>query len=220
MFRRPKRHYRKASPAPSSALSSRSSSPSKSTASHIILPSELPTPRRPRNTEDMYLPGPERLFVLPGEEYTQQPSPSRSRGRMPRVNEDPTGLPLPTRDPSPFAYDDIFMTSQLDPDQQPFIQRKKQKQWQRWTNEVIPSLISPYLSLLRTTESLRSIPQPMVVECSCNSHARNLKVVGVYFESTFDMFVLYYLQLDFMSTIYSWLTLYHKAYLYFVLLVY
>ncbi|KAG1882127.1 hypothetical protein F4604DRAFT_1577604, partial [Suillus subluteus] len=35
---------------------------------------------------------------------------------------------------------------------------KKQNQWQRWSEEVIPSLISPYICYIWRSSSLQSIP--------------------------------------------------------------
>jgi hypothetical protein len=60
---------------------------------------------------------------------------------------------------------------------------KKQKQWLRWTNDVIPSLVLPYLHLLRISESMRSTPLSANTLCSCNSCVRHLKIVCVYLES-------------------------------------
>lgn len=189
MFRHRKPNYRQRSSGTPSASRSRSVSPSKSTVSHLVSPSELPMPRRPRNSQNMFLPGPERLLALPGEEFTQRPG--TSRGRMPRVSEAYQGTTVsPTRGPSPDVFDDIFVTSEADHDPRPLLRRKKHKQWERWTNEIIPLLISPYLSFLRTTESMRSTPQSMVIQCDCNSHVRHLNIVGVYFESAFDPSVL------------------------------
>ncbi|OAX32500.1 hypothetical protein K503DRAFT_668010, partial [Rhizopogon vinicolor AM-OR11-026] len=46
---------------------------------------------------------------------------------------------------------------------------KKQKQWRRWSEEVIPSLISPYLGYIWQSASLQSIPD---LGCSTGGDSR------------------------------------------------
>ncbi|THU87648.1 hypothetical protein K435DRAFT_681343, partial [Dendrothele bispora CBS 962.96] len=46
---------------------------------------------------------------------------------------------------------------------------KKERQWKRWLKEVIPSLVEPYMEMLRETQDLRLDAQRHLVEpCSCN----------------------------------------------------
>jgi len=60
---------------------------------------------------------------------------------------------------------------------------KKAKQWSTWANDVIPSLLHPYLGFLHESKSLRNaIPESSVVKCKCPSHVRKLNVTCVYFE--------------------------------------
>ncbi|RDB18751.1 hypothetical protein Hypma_014627 [Hypsizygus marmoreus] len=56
---------------------------------------------------------------------------------------------------------------------------KKEKQWKKWADEVIPNLLSPYLQILRDSGSLRDV-QPQSDGCQCG--ARKMEVVCVYFE--------------------------------------
>jgi len=62
--------------------------------------------------------------------------------------------------------------------------RKHKRQWTKWMHDVIPSLISVYLRLLRETTSLRNEPV-MQSGCVCASFARSLKVICVYFNREF-----------------------------------
>lgn len=66
-------------------------------------------------------------------------------------------------------------------------QRKKTRQWSKWANDVIPSLIRPYLALLCATDSLRSpirvVPSNSL--CSCGMTVRQLSVACVSFQRKF-----------------------------------
>ncbi|KAG1844033.1 hypothetical protein DFJ58DRAFT_717669 [Suillus subalutaceus] len=64
--------------------------------------------------------------------------------------------------------------------------RKKFNQWQRWSNEVIPSLIGPYLTYQYKSSSLRHRPalQNDPVECTASCHRRTLEVTCVFFNCT------------------------------------
>lgn len=198
MFRKPSRSKRRAQNSSSSfpsASPSRSVSPSKlSATSHLIVPSEVPQARRPRQSRNMFLPGPEHLFAVPGGDYTQQAS--TSRGRLPHsasINlastRGSTFSAADSDDPVPDIMDDIFVVDNPNSDE---LRRqrqrlKKQKQWLRWTNEVIPSLVQPHLHLLRISESLRSTPQYENPLSRCDSDVRNLKIVCVYLDSKFTV---------------------------------
>ncbi|KAG2028560.1 hypothetical protein BDR03DRAFT_838001, partial [Suillus americanus] len=60
---------------------------------------------------------------------------------------------------------------------------KKFNQWQRWSNEVIPSLIGPYLTYQYKSSSLRHQPalQNDPVECTASCHRRTLEMTCVFF---------------------------------------
>ena len=62
---------------------------------------------------------------------------------------------------------------------------KRERQRQRWVNDVIPTLIQPYLELLRRTENLRypSTAQKNKVLCSCELKRRHT-VICIRFDST------------------------------------
>jgi len=61
---------------------------------------------------------------------------------------------------------------------------KRQRQWRKWSEDVIPGLLQPYMSLLRETEGLRNINMKRQVNgCAGCSGGRLLEVTCVYFES-------------------------------------
>lgn len=61
-------------------------------------------------------------------------------------------------------------------------QAKKEKQWKTWATKTIPSLLLPYMKILRDTNSLRDKAPQESVPCPCGICIRQLKVVCVYFE--------------------------------------
>jgi hypothetical protein len=193
MFRKPRPSKQRArdSSDPRSLPPSRSVSPSKSSVtSHLVAPSEVPQTRRPRHTQNMFLPRSELLLAVPGDDYTQPASTSNDRlarsGGISLVSTRGSSFSaVDSADPGPELADDIFVVDNTYSDE---LRRqrqrlKKQKQWLRWTNEVIPSLVQPHLHLLRISESLRSIPQYVNTLFGCNSDVRHLKIVCVYLDS-------------------------------------
>lgn len=66
---------------------------------------------------------------------------------------------------------------------------KKERQWLKWSNEIIPSLLQPYLNYLRSTQSLREPPPDdaeLEIICTCGKET-SLKVTCVYFERELDL---------------------------------
>lgn len=60
---------------------------------------------------------------------------------------------------------------------------KAQKQWAKWSTEIIPSLLQPYLHLLRVTDSLRNLRHDEARECTCGgTQLRELKVICLFFD--------------------------------------
>ncbi|KAG1776142.1 hypothetical protein EV702DRAFT_1046312 [Suillus placidus] len=65
--------------------------------------------------------------------------------------------------------------------------QKKQNQWRRWSQEVVPSLIKPYLAYCRRSESLQSNPDLGLLtgdnlRCSAFCRLRSLAVTCVLFD--------------------------------------
>lgn len=60
---------------------------------------------------------------------------------------------------------------------------KKQKQFQRWETEVLPSLMEPYVKLLHETDSLRDMVQVRSRrQCTGCESGRQLNVACIFFE--------------------------------------
>lgn len=63
---------------------------------------------------------------------------------------------------------------------------KMERRWQKWSQEVIPMLLKPYVSLLRKTDSLRNLADlqsTAVLGCSGCPLGRTLEVSCVFFQS-------------------------------------
>lgn len=61
---------------------------------------------------------------------------------------------------------------------------KRQRQWRKWSEDIIPALLQPYMALLRETDGLRDINSKRQVNgCLGCSDGRLLDVTCVYFES-------------------------------------
>src|SRR5436190_4139361 len=124
---------------------------------------------------------PPRLLSEPGDEYTQvhdthYTPPDVFRDYTPVMGGLNIGLQVATD-----ASGDAVRQGALD---------KKRRQWRKWVDEVIPTLVEPYLSLLHQTKSLRlDVPQGSVIERlgDCEHLSRPLQVICVYFESMFSM---------------------------------
>ena len=62
--------------------------------------------------------------------------------------------------------------------------KKKERQWQRWAEDVIPSLIRPHLDHLRARNvDIEKDGRLDSTPCSCGQHVTTIHVVAVYFES-------------------------------------
>lgn len=192
--RKPRRQG-SSSPAVASGSASRSASPSKAPSAHqhLVLPSMVPKQRRPRNSQGMFISRPDISVAVPGQDYTQMPFPDRGRKGRAATSANAvsgsTAYSYPedaTNDPPAFDIDDVFIEPQME-SQNEDQRLKRQTQWGRWMNEVIPSLLRPHLSLLRKSASLRSISRSESFNCTCGkTGARHLKVVCVHFEGMFS----------------------------------
>ena len=63
-------------------------------------------------------------------------------------------------------------------------QLKRERQWSKWANETIPSLLEPYLRLLRESCNLRDLSQSLVEtpsSCTCGHHT-SINITCVYLE--------------------------------------
>ncbi|KIK76960.1 hypothetical protein PAXRUDRAFT_168280 [Paxillus rubicundulus Ve08.2h10] len=132
------------------------------------------------NAPVLFLPEPPPVFVLPGQQQFAQ---------------DPFSLPQPyPHSPSPHAWDIgdgavrvlDFSGDATEPRGQTNGLQKKTNQWCRWSQDIIPALIAPYLVYLQQTEQL-CLPtdiqatSPDSPACT-SSHNHSLTVMCVLFD--------------------------------------
>ena len=209
-FRKPslrtRRTRRQTSPPdlPSSQGPSRSSSPPTEPIVHHHLVPPNARGRRPRQSQGQFVPGPRHILSVPGQDYVQHLSTTRGRPqKCLQQNQTPDDSNInPSPDPADSSHiptsDFDFMTDILitDPPEteemrQERLRLKKRRQWVRWTQEVIPSLLQPHLRLLHKSNSLCNVSRLSTYQCTCGgSSSRSLTVVCVFFESTCNKFFL------------------------------
>jgi hypothetical protein len=150
-------------------------------------------PRRPRSTGGLYL-RPQPLLTLPGKRVFTQVSPSKLSSR-PRQN-----FSSSYASDTPGHYSDVEylpLSQGLHVTSDPFAEvtheitngKKRKKQWHRWSQEVIPSLLNPYFRYLRLSQSLKTRPEIVETFCSSACNSRHLTVTLVTFEGMSDIFV-------------------------------
>ncbi|KAG1812684.1 hypothetical protein EV424DRAFT_1473565 [Suillus variegatus] len=105
--------------------------------------------RRPRQTRqlNLYLPAPPPMLVLPGRQHLTQQNFCR-----------PSSAPR-----TPVTQEDIDITDE-----------KRANQWRRWSQDIIPSLLVPYLSYIQQTSALL---------CQAGCRTRNITVACVHFDA-------------------------------------
>lgn len=157
------------------------------TPHHIIPVQDAPRKRLAQGTSHLPIPRVQPLFTMPGNrEYTELPGRPDRDGlpTTPSLLVDDHGEPLPP--PHIDITTQIFqwpgqdeVNSRCDR-----TRKKREKQYSKWVNVVIPSLLAPYMRLLRETDSLSSpIRDPVAVDCTCGrAVTRRLKVVCVCFD--------------------------------------
>ena len=151
---------------------------------------------RAPGTASLYLPV-EHLVTLPGchafTQYLCVPSEQAQTGSTP--------APGPSTDPYPHSggasyhsaelfYEGDLLTDglQISQDQFSLPSRnscKKIRQWQQWSDEVIPSLIQPFLRYKRLSRKLHDPVSPQIPVCKNNCVCCHLKVMCINFDSKF-----------------------------------
>ncbi|KAG6807338.1 hypothetical protein H0H92_007961, partial [Tricholoma furcatifolium] len=139
---------------------------------------------------------------LPTASYTPQPGPSRPRaiksgpklpkltfighGKtlqqrntfLPRKDQPPPLRELPHDPENPFFEhgddQDIGDTTRH--------RQKRANQWKRWQEEVIPSLIDPYMTYLYQSDSLRELVTVPSITCTCGA-TRSVEIILLTFDS-------------------------------------
>lgn len=128
----------------------------------------LPHPRS--HTED-----PTPLIITGRQTYTQHHNLPHTRLESNKP-KDPTPEP-PMPPVNPFTDDENLQVWEMDGatllyrtpgDESSRTRRRRATQWKRWTEEIIPMLIKPYMQLMATTKSLRCCPpEPGRFNCTC-----------------------------------------------------
>ena len=119
-----------------------SADPSSGQGPTLLPVGELPKIRKPYGSKGTVV-GPHGLVYAPSGVY------GYSRGSSPPQAADEGGTDL-GQDVEMREAEGIELDDQAS---------KKQRQWRKWSEDIIPSLIKPYLEVLRTTSGLRDIDQ-------------------------------------------------------------
>jgi hypothetical protein len=140
----------------------------------FVLPSRA-RHRRPDGTKAFYLPAPPPVFVLPGHQ---------------RLAQHPAAVPHRPQQSSIRCQPDIFdIVGELRNDgaSSPLRQnssQKRQNQWRRWSQDVVPALMKPYLRYLEASQSLRVVVDAEVGDQSqcptCTMH--QLTIYCLFFD--------------------------------------
>lgn len=73
-------------------------------------------------------------------------------------------------------------------------QNKKRRQWRQWSEVTIPTMLKPYMELLRVTNSLRDLDHaPSWHGCTGCHNGRMLEVLCIYFNSKLSIKNSHYL---------------------------
>jgi hypothetical protein len=122
------------------------------------------------------------LVTLSGQQqYTQNGQQASLSGRPTNDSEDSNPIPEDhTNSQSPADDLNLVFTEEVTLQDQ---RSKKERQRKKWTDDIIPSLVGPYLHLLRQSQSLRHVDRISKHTCTCLNPGRNLVVICVYFDS-------------------------------------
>jgi hypothetical protein len=135
---------------------------------------------------NLYLPGLPPVLVMPGRRHLAQQilhrSLSMSRTELEHKDDEAT---IPFSDSLHFS-DPVprCLTSS----------QKRANQWQRWSEDIIPRMIVPYLSYIQETLSLRHANVPGEHhsndgECGAGCRTRSIKVACVLFDGMLSFFL-------------------------------
>lgn len=161
---------------------------SSSTSGSTLVTIEEVTPsRRPPATRKYNVPRVDTHLVLPGDvRFTQVHAASVGRPTPPSQVNNSDGDSITTPEDSRNETEEFpVFTHAIEGSSTPSRNHaKKRRQWEKWMYDRLPSLVEPYLSILRRTHNLRnSISSPPPPECTCHLvTSRKLKVICVYFD--------------------------------------
>ena len=135
---------------------------------NMVLVEEAPVPRRPYGFKDAVV-GHRGLVYTPSGVFTHQMELPLS---SPAVVEERAEV-----DPRPILEDHPEEDNHEDQT------AKKQRQWRRWSEEVIPALIKPYLSLLQESGGLRDMNMVRGMDlCKGCDKGHIIEVSCIFFE--------------------------------------
>jgi hypothetical protein len=160
---------------------------------HLVPPSDAPQTRRGYGTKGRVRYRENEVLAEPlGRVFVQQPGHPRTSTSTATPPPEPA-LDDPFVDTGDAEPSPIYVSvDREDPELRQQRQgRKKERQWAKWANETIPSLLQPYLRILRTSDNLRNLnrhPDVSLPACSCERRA-SINVTCVFFERK-----LFYLQ--------------------------
>ena len=147
-------------------------------------------------TASLYLPI-EHLLTLPGHRaFTQHlclPSEQQTRtSSTPAGNSSADAYPHSEGGPSPWSelHEGNLLTDGLQVSQDLFSSpsrnsRKKMRQWQWWSDEIIPSLVQPYLKYRQLSRNLCDHVTPELLMCKNHCVCHHLKILCINFDSKF-----------------------------------
>lgn len=134
----------------------------------------LPKVRKPYGFQDA-ITGPHGLVYAPSGVYSHQGEPSTGHG-LDNTTKDFEAITL---EAGTFVMKDTAGGTGAE-DQA----KKKQRQWQKWSKDIIPALLKPYLDILHQTSGLRNMDVIRKgIECKGCSKGRLLEVSCIFFES-------------------------------------
>jgi hypothetical protein len=174
---------------PSSLLSKDTTIPR--TSHHLIPPSDASKTRGDHGTKGRDQSHYNKVLAEPfGRVFVQEPAPLRkSTAAAVHPAEPQAALDDSFADTGDAEVAEPFpiyvLAGGKDPDlRQQCQQRKKERQWAKWENEIIPSLLQPYLRILRESDNLRTLNHHSSVAlptCLCERRTR-IDVTCVFFE--------------------------------------
>ena len=160
----------------------------------LVLVNQIVPKRRPRGTAKLGLPWANVVFTFPGQDYAYQgpyDAPQDQEGGQPADVRGPETAMEPSASGDVFGdfaegvVDAVFQT-QLGTEQEQKAHRaaklheKKQRRWSNWVTKTIPTLLEPYMKLLKDTNHFqRKVVAPHLASCSC-SNVKEWPVVCVY----------------------------------------
>ena len=183
-FKAPRPPRTRSQPSP---LSKRPSTPTSHDATpsnhYLIAPSDVPKMRRGYGTKGRVQYRHNEVLAEPlGHVLVQQPRISTSTAiSLSEPALDDPFVDTADAEPSPIYVlaegEDLELRRQRQ-------RRKKERQWAKWANETIPSLLQPYLRILRESDNLRHLNRhsdATFPACLCLRRAR-INVTCVFFE--------------------------------------